>query len=306
MVSIVQPNGEIKRAPPGAFGAITNAHHMKLNGPWDSTFEPIFNRPDGEMADFVSWLFTLEASACDSNLPMLKRIQAQPLPPDRQLQISRIVASILARSPRIRYVIKIGTEYYREKFGLADTRADKNLIAGNQRGLYDAYRRRMESSGRWAVLFSDSKELVAGDGFFHNFPASADAISSGKKLVLPILPTVAVVFMAPSSHPTEPKLVTLRLGDIEAEQLNEIVQVYSRDILYFRTKKPALIEAFKAAEYREFQYNQHDWLDSLLDDLSQYNLWGKNGAPSMGKERPYSESIAGARMLDRLIDQKDY
>jgi len=44
MVSVIRPNGTVHRAPPGAFGAITNAHHMKMGGPWDSTFEPIFQR----------------------------------------------------------------------------------------------------------------------------------------------------------------------------------------------------------------------------------------------------------------------
>jgi hypothetical protein len=44
MVSVIRPNGNVHRAPPGAFGAITNAHHIKIGGPWDSTFEPIFSR----------------------------------------------------------------------------------------------------------------------------------------------------------------------------------------------------------------------------------------------------------------------
>ncbi len=300
MVSVIRANGEVRRAPPGAFGGITNAHHMKMGGPWDSTFEPIFNQPDNEMTDFVSWIFTLEASRAESDRPMLERILAQPLPQDRLQQMARIVASLLARSPRVRYVIKLGTEYYREGFGLADPTADKNLIAVNQRGLYDAYRKRMESSGRWAILFTDSTEFIAGDGFLHNFPASVDAINSGKKLVLPILPTATIVYLLPMGHPLEPKLVTLRVDSDEVAQLNYFVQVYARDLLFYRSEQPVLSDAFRCGEYREFKYSQNEWLDGVLDDLSQYNLWGKDGAPGMCSSRPYSEAIAGNRMLDEL------
>lgn len=220
MVSVIRPNGTVHRAPPGAFGAITNAHHMKMGGPWDSTFEPIFNEPDNEMAGFVQWLATLEASLTVHDQPMIERILPQPFPDERAAQIARVTASLLARSPSIRASIKRTTEYFRRDFGLADPTADKTLIAANQRGLYDAYRKRM-MHGRWAILFSDEREFIAGDGFLHNFPASQDALNSGLKLVLPILPTATIVYMSPMQYPSEPRLVTLRLSAEEVERLKE-------------------------------------------------------------------------------------
>jgi hypothetical protein len=290
MVSVVRPDGAVHRAPPGAFGAITNAHHLKRGGPWDSTFEPIFNKPDGEMSDFVRWLFTLEAAHTDVDRPMLERISAQPLPDARRQQIARIAASLLARSPSIRHEIRLATEYYRGRFGLEDPKADKTLIAANQQYLYDAYRKYMERGGRWAILFSDCREFVGGDGFLHNFPASQDGLGSGRKLVLPILPTAAVVYMLPlGGQPVEPRLVTLRLGEPEVRTLNDIVQVYACDFLFFRSEQPALTDAFRAGEHRQFRFHQHVWLDGLLDNLSQFNLWGKGGAPGMCSARPYSD-----------------
>ena len=304
MVSVIRPNGAVHRAPPGAFGAITNAHHMKIGGPWDSTFEPIFNQPDFEMADFVSWLGTLEASFAGADTSMVERISPQPLPDERRAQIARITASLLARSPGIRNSIKITTEHFRREFGLADPSADKSLIAVNQRGLYDAYRKGMENSGRWAILFSDEREFIAGDGFFHNFPASQDGFHSGRKLVLPILPTAAVVYMSPMQYPTEPKLVTLRLGADEVERLNEIAQVYASDFLFYREEKPTLSESFTCGGHRQFQYHGHDWLDPLLDKLSQYNRWGKEGAAGICSRRPYSESLRGNRWLDQFASRQ--
>ncbi len=304
MVSVIRPNGTVHRAPPGAFGAITNAHHMKMGGPWDSTFEPIFNEPDNEMAAFVQWLATLEASLATPDRPMVERILPQPFPDERAAQIARGTASLLARSPSIRASIKRTTEYYRRGFGLADPTADKTLIAANQRGLYDAYRKRM-MHGRWAILFSDEKEFIAGDGFLHNFPASQDALNSGLKLVLPILPTATVVYMSPMQYPSEPRLVTLRLGADEVERLNAITQVYASGFLFYRDDKPELSEAFQHGEHRQFQYHGHHWLDPLLDDLSQYNRWGKDGAAGISSRRPYSESLEGNRWLDRFVARGD-
>jgi hypothetical protein len=274
---------------------------MKRGGPWDSTFEPIFNRPDGEISDFVAWLFTLEASRAGADSPILERITPQPLPDDRRQQIARITASLLARSPSIRHQIRLKAEYYRERFGLSDPKADKNLIAANQHSLYDAYRTYMEQGGRWGILFSDSREFVAGDGFLHNFPASPDGLGSGRKLVLPILPTATIIYMTPlGGYPAEPRLVTLHVAQAEVTRLNHIAQVYACDFLFFRSEQPALNAAFLVGEHRQFQYHQHVWLDGLLDDLSQYNLWGRGGTPGMCVRRPYSESIEGNRLLDSL------
>ena len=300
MVSVIRPDGEMRRAPPGAFGAITNAHHMKMGGPWDATFEPIFNQADGEISDFVRWLSTLEAPMITEDRTVVERIAAQSLPLDRQLQIARVTASLLARTPRIRHSIKLTTEHYRNQFGMSDPKADKTLIALNQRGLYDAYRKHMEGGGRWAILFSDEKEFVAGDGFFHNFPASQDGLNSGRKLVLPLLPTATIVFMRPMSHPSEPRLVTLRLGAGEVQTLNDVVQVYASDVLFYRDEKPILSDAFKSGVHREFRYHGHSWLDGVLDNLSQYNLWGPGGTPGRCSRSPFSEALHGNRWLENI------
>lgn len=288
MVSVIRPNGTMHRAPPGAFGGITNAHHIKMGGPWDSTFEPIFNEPDSEMAAFVQWLAMLDTPLVLSKRPMVERISPQPLAEERAAQIARVTSSLLARSPSIRASIKRTTEYYRRRFGLADPTADKTLIASNQHGLYDAYRKRM-MRGRWAILFSDEREFIAGDGFLHNFPASQDGLNSGLKLLLPILPTAMIVYMSPMQYPTEPRLVTLRLGAKDVELLNEITQVYASEFLFYRDDRPELTDAFRRGEHFEFQYHAHSWLDPLLDDLSQYNRWGKQGAARISNRRFYSD-----------------
>lgn len=278
---------------------------MKMGGPWDSTFEPLFNRADGEIADFVRWIGTLETPVVGGDRPPIERITPQLLAAERLEQIARITASLLARSPSIRHSIRLGIEHFRSESAVPDATADKALIAANQRGLYDAYRRRMEGGGRWAILFSDEREFIAGDAFLHNFAASQDGINSGKKLVLPILPTATIVYMLPMQHPTEPRLVTLRTNAAEVASLNAIVQVYASDFLFFRDEKPELTESFKIQRHQRFEYHGHDWLDALLDDLSQYNRWGESGAAGMCSRRPYSQTLRGNRWLETFIPGKN-
>ena len=302
MVSVIRSNGVVRRAPPGAFGAITNAHSMRNGGPWDSTFEPQFDQPDNELPEFVQWLSALQTALPGTHGQMVDRIMPQVLDDARRKMIGRITASLLARSPSIRNLIKLGTEQFRTEFELDDPTADKSLIAANQQRLYPAYRKRMSNSGRWAILFTDEKEFIAGDGFLHNFPASQDAISSGTKLVLPILPTTAIIYMCPMQYPTEPRLVTLRMNSNEVDSLNDITQVYAREFLFYREEKPSLSADFRIGAHKQFKYHGHSWLDPLLDDLSQYNRWGEGAAASFRTRRPYTESLEGNHWLDQLAD----
>lgn len=279
IVSAIRPNGTMTRSPDGNFGGITNAHHMKLGGLWDSSFEPIFNTADSEMSELVEWLLGLDTNTADPNGEITPRILAQPLPEQRQHQMARCVASLAARSPRTRNAIQLTTEYYRGRVGLENAKADKTLIALNQRGLYDAYCQSLEGFGRWAVLFSDATEFIFGDGFLHNFPATTYPMH-GSKCVLPLTPTITIIYMRPMSHPTEPKLVTIRLDNRETAFFNRTVQIYSKDFLFFRSQKPELITAFTDAQFYEYKYHQTPWLEWLLDELAQYNLWGPGRTPS--------------------------
>lgn len=285
LVSALRPGGEVTRSQHGSFGAITNAHAVKLGGPWDSTFEPQFNTADSEMTDVVSWLLTLETSHADADGPMLPRILAQELADTRAQQLARTVASLVARSPRTRNGIRLTTEHYRGEFNLPDPTASKTLIALNQRGLYDAYLKSLEGNGRWAILFSDTAEFVFGDGFWHNFPSSADGLYS-LKCVLPLTPTMAVVYQRPQRYPTEPRLVTLRMSATEVASLNELVQIYAKDFIFFRGHRPTVTPAFATGQFRQLKYHRHTCLDALLDDLAQYNLWGPGGTPSRCRTEP--------------------
>lgn len=135
LVGVARPDGSVFRSKPKAIGAITNAHHIKLGGPWDSTFEPVFGPADSQMTDLICWLLTLDTSRASSGARRLDRILGQDLPPERLSQLARSIASLLARSPRTRDEIRRRTAHYRTRFGLTDPEPEDHLIAFNQRGL---------------------------------------------------------------------------------------------------------------------------------------------------------------------------
>jgi hypothetical protein len=144
----------------------------------------------------------------------------------------------------------------------------------------------MESGGRWAVLFSDTAEFIFGDGFFHNYPSSIDGINTGRKCIVPITPTVAVAHILPVSHPSEPRLVTIRLRVDEVEALNLAVQVYSKEFLFFRSQRPSLTAEFACRQFKQYKFHRHRWADALLDDLAQCNQWGPGGTLGRASLRP--------------------
>jgi len=301
MVSTLRPTGELIRAPAGAFGATTNAHAIKLESPWDASFETIFNQPDSEISNVVSWLSTLETSIASSKDPIIDRIRGHSLPEEKAQQLARVAASLLARSPCIRNSIKLAIKQFRSEIGLSDNNKPDSLIAANQHGLYDAYRKTMENRGRWAILFSEEREFITGDGFLHNFPASQDGINSGKKLLLPLLPTAMIVYMLPVHYPTDPRLVTLRATASEVDNLNEFTQIYASNFLFYRDHQPDLTDAFRLGRHQILKFGGDDWLDPLLDNLSQYNFWGEGGAPTISGDQPYTEALNGNRILDSFV-----
>lgn len=83
MVTRIPPNGDMLHAPPKNFGAIKNAHNIRLSTnnndhtPWDSCFESDFDFADSNLNEILDWLSNLERSPkkntlsrCDRFYPM--------------------------------------------------------------------------------------------------------------------------------------------------------------------------------------------------------------------------------------------
>jgi len=241
-----------------------------MPAPWDTSFEDFFNEPDREFPNLVEWLMSLDAAEEHNLDDFGVRMTPNPWTRDQRRRLAVCMASLLARSPGTRHLIRCTTEYYRDRMGLADPTASKMLIAANQSGLFDFYAQIMEKRGRFLILFTDHRELIFGDGVFHNFPTIISSYASDLKAICHILPTVAVAYTCPISYALDASLPAMRLANEEVALLNESVLVYSKDFVFYRSQRPPIPDAFLRAEHLQFAFHQQPWIDRLLYDVAQY------------------------------------
>jgi hypothetical protein len=51
---------------------------------------------------------------------------------------------------------------------------------------------------------------------------------------------------------------------------NDLIQVYTKDYVYFRTQQPMINAEFARREFLEMQGHGHVWLDRLLDAVVKF------------------------------------
>lgn len=271
-VTRINPQGEELRSPPAQFGGITNGHAVNLDGPWSFSFESKFDAVDSRLPYLVEEINSLEAKSYSISSQIHDRLQAQS-PTDHFLnEIGMTVASLILRSPSHRNKIAKTTEYYQGQFGFSEPKADKNLINMNLAHKLEAFSRNFHG-GKYVIAFSDEAEFIYGDGFYTNM--ASENLTGHRKTVLPLTPTAAIIYSRPTQYFTYPKLMTLKLRREEVIRFNDLVQVYSKNQLFYRSQKPDLLEPFTRGEFLTFQYHKIEWLEEFLAAVHQYRLPSK-------------------------------
>jgi hypothetical protein len=101
---------------------------------------------------------------------------------------------------------------------------------------------------KFVVVFSPDRELIFGDGFYHNVRSPMNGMFL-PQIFAPLTPRMAVLIARTISYRTEPKMMTLVVDAGEAECFNEAVQVYAKDAIYYRSDVPRVIEAFTTGKH---------------------------------------------------------
>lgn len=266
-VTRINPQGEELRSPPAQFGAITNGHAVKLDGPWSFSFESKFDAVDSRLPYLVGEILALEAKSYLTSNDLNDRLQAHPTTQDFLSEIGLTVASFIVRSPSHRNKVARTTEYYQGRMGFSEPKVDKNLINMNLAHKLELFARHFYG-GKYIIAFSDEAEFIYGDGFYTNM--ASEHLNGHRKTVLPITPTAAILYSCPTKYFTEPRLMTVKLRKDEVVHLNHLVQVYSKDQIFYRSQKPILHEAFTRGEFLTFRYHKFKWLDDFLAAIHQY------------------------------------
>jgi hypothetical protein len=277
-VSQLSWDGSEVRSNPSNFGAIRNAHHLTRgnDSPWNATFEPVFDKADNTFPSLTEWLLRLNAKRAGRDT-FDDRFEAKPLSQERRLELAECLASLIVRSPRSRNNIKITIESYLAVDRTSGYSVDKTLIAANMHSSQGVVSKTISGGGKFVVLISDRDELICGDGFLHNFPIGTDR-SISPRCIIPILPSVAILYARPISYRPQPELITMLLRPNEVRFLNDIVQVYSCKRLFFRSQRPKLISKFTKCEHMELAYHSHPWLDQLIEAAGRFLPRSKGSA----------------------------
>jgi hypothetical protein len=258
----IKPDGTSIRVPPKNLGLIGNGHHIKLSRHpgdsthWDTSFEREFDAADSNFPKIISWLSSLN---CDYKPSQKLRDRfLEQLPDDDVLRkLTECVVSLAVRGPMTR---KASVSLADRLRGSIPKKEREALIGLNMRNSQRTISDSIGSNAKFAVLFSQGKEFIFGDGFFHNLTAVTPMVP---KILAPITPNLSVIVTRPASFTVLPRLSTIVLTEDEVNQCNHAVQVYSCQAIYFRNHQPDVVEAFTCNEHRKYT-DPDNPIDNLL------------------------------------------
>lgn len=264
-------NGESIRSTAANFAAITNAHLIKLSHDsyWNHNFEPMFDKADSNIGDVVRWVSSLEAGPLRDDQAFSRRFTPYELPAFRKPQLAECLASLIVRSPRTRNCFRLIVEDAWS--GVEGYRASKTLIAANVHQAYKRFIDALNCNGKIIILVSSGKEFIFGDGFLHNFSSPAGGPLC-PRCVVPILPNVTIIFVRPISFTVHPQLMTIKMSDREVKHFNGLVQIYSKDFIFYRNQAPEISQYFSAHQHFQCQYDEDPSLELLLNEAVTFQL----------------------------------
>lgn len=246
-INTISQHGIPKAYFPKQIAKIPDGHNILVGGPWNETFEHQFDQPDNNFPSVVKWLEEVH----DEPYRASKRVKAIQISDDWKLRLSQCLASLIVRSPTMRNRIALTIQNFHRRGGNENYQVPGHLIGANMRNLYKTFSQSMNRAGRFAVLVSEEKEFIFGDGFLHNFPITWMPEPMNPICLIPLSPRVTVLFQRPSSMWSEPKAVALTLSQDEVTFCNETIEVYSKNWLYYQGKVPTL-SYFKEGEHQEW------------------------------------------------------
>lgn len=250
MTGWLQPDGTCKRIPPAKLGSIRNGHHIKLKNigvgsPWDQSFEGVFDAADSRFPDLLAWLMTLERRPVRDVRELRQRFVPQASPDEQLRWLTEFAVSLAVRSPLNREMSVMLAEEIRGPL----PEAERNPLIGlnmkdSQRVLADS----IGADAKFVAVFSQAREFVFGDGFFHNV-ANVRMRPHNPKIFVPLTPHLSILICRPRQYMVIPKLHTLLLDDHEVDICNDTVQVYARNAIFFREQQPEIRESFRSARH---------------------------------------------------------
>lgn len=268
-------SGKHDRSKNGTFGHLRNAHHIKLSDRptlWDESFEYTFRPADSAIPTVIEALTPAEAPVGVEEREWRERLAPQWYLNERRSEIAELLASLVVRSPNMRNLIRLTVEdFWPEKPPWPSGSAPNHLIAGNQKPLLEQYSKALATRGKYAILLTDHREFVFGDGMLHNFHSGGAVSPHNPRCLVPLTPTLAVAYNCPSQYHVSADFVAIRLSPEEVDYVNFCTQIYSGRHLFYRSQLPSDLTPFRVGKYQQLEYHRAPWFDELMNTIA--NTW---------------------------------
>lgn len=268
MAHWLKPNGETVTAPPKNFGVIGNGHFIKLGQkpedvtPWDENFEKVFQKADDDFPRLIDWMEGLERKLEADPRDVAGRYLAQTADDATLAALTESVVSLAVRSPMNRQAACGLAEKFR---GPLPSRERNSIIGLNMRLTQRRVSDVIGSRAKFCVIFSPQREFIFGDGFFSNIRSPGEGLMTHRVLA-PITPNLAVLIVRPQQCRPDPRLVTLVATPAEVDAMNQAVQIYARDALFYRSERPEVTDAFRQQTHLLYAHPGNP-LESLIHTL---------------------------------------
>ena len=272
LISRIDTEGKISRSTPIATARISDGHNIRLGSPWDTTFEQDFDRPDSSFPRVVALLESLVEVHFQCGPTQESGYCAHACEESDLNTLCECLVSLAVRSPKFRQGVVGFVQYVRSSVPKEEL---KRLIAINMRQTYSLIIENSLGHGKFLVLFSNSGEFIYGDGFYHNLSSGSQHMSNSR-ILIPLTPRIAVLYAMPTEYMVEPRLVTLEAGDEMVSMVNETVQIYSKECLFYRFEQPGLTDYFLRREHLE--YSSKDLIETLVEQIPGVKSW-RNAFP---------------------------
>lgn len=114
------------------------------------------------------------------------------------------------------------------------------------------------------MAFSKNEEFVFGDGFYNNFTSSI-GVPLYPMIMIPVLPDVCVFYARPPNCKVKKRLSVIYLAKHDVDLINQTTMTYSKDCIFYRSKKPNIAESFGCGRYLEYDQT----VDPIEEAFSQ-------------------------------------
>lgn len=255
----------------------SHGHTMLKGSVWETNFEDDFSNADNGVHKVVESLISLKPlgrtlAEFFGLMPLfIKRDRSlrdmckfYHLDEDVHRALLVLLCSLLIRSPgnRSRY------ESYPAIIGLPP---NEEVGKANMRQTFQIAKELCEegfiSNQYFVLIHSPFKKFIFGDGNLDWLTGSLAANRIDGKALIPLTPHLCLYFCTPHSMRSTPNCASFSAAPWMVDWINDIVQIYSRDKLFFLGKPPALKDTFRKRQFLEHKRKTDELID-MLDEVA--------------------------------------